>query len=214
MLRGFRVAGNTAIQVLKLIGQADMTGLTGGTIGALDQVEQKSGKAGGAISKLGTIATAAAAGGVLALAGGFAASVSKAADFEQSLANVSSVTGATKDELAALRQEALNVGRDTSKSASESVTAFGELLKSGMSVQDVIGGAGPNLTSCACGFLLRKSASALAASALLDACATVKIANCESGLRCKTHCASCSARGLSLLAIAPCASARCASGCS
>lgn len=136
------------VQVLKLVAELDDNGLQQ-LKAKLDDVEGASGKTAGALSKIGPLAAGITVGGVGALAAGLGASVKVAADFEQSLANVASVTGATKDELAALRKEALQVGKDTSKSASESVEAFGELLKAGMSVQDVVGGAGRTVVQLA-----------------------------------------------------------------
>lgn len=136
------------VQVLKLVTELDDSGLKRLKSG-LDEVEGSSGKAAGALSRIGPLAAGITVAGVGALAAGMGASVKVAADFEQSLANVASVTGATKDELVALRKEALQVGKDTSKSASESVEAFGELLKAGMSVKDVVGGAGRTVVQLA-----------------------------------------------------------------
>lgn len=136
------------VQVLKLVAELDDKGIQQLKTG-LDDVEGSSGKAAGALSKIGPLAAGITVGGIGALAAGMGASVKVAADFEQSLANVASVTGASKDELAALRKEALQVGKDTSKSASESVEAFGELLKAGMSVKDVVGGAGRTVVQLA-----------------------------------------------------------------
>ncbi len=96
-------------------------------------------------SKIGTfgkVAAMAATGGVVALAAGIGGAVKVAADFQQSLANVGAATGATSEQMAAMRKEALSIGADTSKGAGEAVEAMGELTKSGISVQDVVGGVG------------------------------------------------------------------------
>lgn len=88
------------------------------------------------------------AGGV-AVAAAMVASGKAAMDFEQSLANVGSVTGATAREMAAMRAEALKIGQDTSKGAGEAVTAMGELVKAGMSVETVVGGAARSVVQMA-----------------------------------------------------------------
>ena len=108
---------------------------------AADGVEKAGSRMGSALSGL---AKAAAVAGVAVGAGLGAAlggAIKVAADFQQSLANVGSATGATGDQMKAMRQEALKIGADTSKSASEAVAAMGELVKAGMSVETVIGGA-------------------------------------------------------------------------
>ena len=86
------------------------------------------------------LAAGGAVAGFAALAAGIGASVKAAASFEQSLNNVQAATGATAESMAAMRVEALAIGRDTSKSASDAVAAMGELTKSGVSVQDAVGG--------------------------------------------------------------------------
>lgn len=93
---------------------------------------------GGSIAKLGASAALGLGGAAVA---GLGASVKIAADFEQSLANVSAAAGVSGDALAAMRAEAMKIGADTSKSASEAVEAMGELAKAGMSVETVVGGA-------------------------------------------------------------------------
>ncbi len=115
-------------------------------------VDQASGPARNIVGALGGIASAATAAGVAVAAASVAvgaASVKTAADFEQSLANTASATGATKDQLAALRQEALAIGKDTSKSASESAEAMGELVKAGLSIEQVVGGAARSVVQLA-----------------------------------------------------------------
>jgi TP901 family phage tail tape measure protein len=107
------------------------------------QAEKRSGgiassfsKAGKALAVVGTVGVA----GVAGLALGLGSAVRTAAGFQQSLADVGAATGATADEMKAMRQEALGIGRDTSLSASAAVTAMGELVKSGVAVGDVVGG--------------------------------------------------------------------------
>ena len=107
-------------------------------------IDQASGPARGIVSAIGGIATAATAAGMAVAAATVAigvGSVKLAADFEQSLANTAAATGATKDQMAALRKEALGIGKDTSKSASEAAEAMGELVKAGVPLEKAIGGA-------------------------------------------------------------------------
>lgn len=144
-----------AVQILRLLAQAD-TAEFKKVADSLDDVDRKAtkatdsgGKLGSALGTAGKVAVGVAAGGIAAVGYGMFEATKKAADFQQSLANVGSVTGATKDEMGLLRDEALKVGRDTSKSASESVLAFGELLKAGMTVKDVVGGAGRTVVNLA-----------------------------------------------------------------
>lgn len=95
----------------------------------------------GVIGKVAGAALAGMAVGGAALAAGLGASIKVAGDFEQALADTASATGATADEMKALRKEALGIGKDTSKSASQAVKAMGELVRAGMKTKDVVGGA-------------------------------------------------------------------------
>lgn len=141
-----------AVQKLRVVAEADTHGVT--QMGrSLDGLDGSAKRTSGGLARmgivLGTVGFSAATSGALSLAAGVGAAVKVAAGFEQSLANVGSVTGATTAEMALLRAEALAVGKDTSKSASESVEAFGELVKAGLSVQDVVGGAGRTVVQLA-----------------------------------------------------------------
>ncbi len=115
-------------------------------------VDQASGPAKNIVGALGGIAGAATAAGAaiaaVSVAAG-AAAVKTAADFEQSLANTAAATGATTDQMAALRKEALAIGKDTSKSASESAEAMGELVKAGLSIEQVVSGAARSVVQLA-----------------------------------------------------------------
>jgi TP901 family phage tail tape measure protein len=97
-------------------------------------------KAGGFGASLASIGGTAALGGIAAVGVGLGSAVKIAGDFESSLNAVSAATGATSDDMKAMRAEALKIGADTSKGASEAVEAMGELTKSGISVQDAVGG--------------------------------------------------------------------------
>lgn len=72
----------------------------------------------------------------------FAANTVKTAgDFEASMNRVDAATGATAKEFTALRQMALALGSDTSKSASESADMMEMLAKNGLSAGQIMDGA-------------------------------------------------------------------------
>lgn len=87
---------------------------------------------------VGALAGAAAIGGLTAAVKG---AVDTAATFQQALADVGASTNATAAEMAAMKAEALGIGKDTSKSAGEAVEAMGELARAGMNIETVVGGA-------------------------------------------------------------------------
>lgn len=94
-------------------------------------------EAAGGKSKL--ITTGIAAAGVAATALGVAA-VRMAADFDASMSTVQANTGASADEMAQLRQAAIDAGADTIYSATESADAINELGKAGLSTSDILSG--------------------------------------------------------------------------
>lgn len=85
------------------------------------------------------ITTGVAAAGVAATALGVAA-IKMAADFDASMSTVQANTGASADEMAQLRQAAIDAGADTVYSATESADAINDLGKAGMSVTDILTG--------------------------------------------------------------------------
>jgi phage-related protein len=97
-------------------------------------------KVSGIGSTLGTLATGAAVGGIAALGAAFVGSVASAADFEQQLSAISAVSGATTEDLDGIRTTALQLGKDTSFSAKEAANGMEEMVKAGVSLDDVIGG--------------------------------------------------------------------------
>lgn len=97
----------------------------------------KNSKAGQALSSTGRVAGIAGA----AIAGGLALGIKSAADFEQRLSAINAVSGATPKQMDAVRAKALQLGKDTAFSAGESAQAMEELIKSGISIPDVMNGA-------------------------------------------------------------------------
>lgn len=106
------------------------------------------------------------AGGA-AIAGGLALAVKSAADFEKQLSNVAAVSGATDSEMEGLRNKALQLGKDTQFSASESAQAIEELVKAGLSVQDVMNGAADaTVNLAAAGEISMPEAATIASNAM------------------------------------------------
>ncbi|AWY04485.1 tape measure protein [Microbacterium phage Rachella] len=87
----------------------------------------------------GKVGTAATVGGAAVVAG-FAAAVGAASGFEFKMSAIQAVSGATASEMDLIRDAALRIGKDTSFSASEAALAMEELLKAGVSVDDVLNG--------------------------------------------------------------------------
>jgi TP901 family phage tail tape measure protein len=75
------------------------------------------------------------------IAAGFAVAVKTASDFEFQMSAIQAVSGATTGEMDSIREAALRIGKDTAYSASEAAQAMEELLKAGISVDDVMNGA-------------------------------------------------------------------------
>lgn len=76
-----------------------------------------------------------------AIVGAFGGAVKTAVDFESQMSAVKAVSGATAPELQQLHDKALQLGKDTSFSASEGAVAIEELVKAGVTVPDVMAGA-------------------------------------------------------------------------
>jgi len=74
------------------------------------------------------------------IAGLAVAAVKMGGDFEASMNRVGISAGATKGQLKAMHDQALQIGADTSKSASEASDAMDMLAKAGMSAKDILGG--------------------------------------------------------------------------
>lgn len=85
------------------------------------------------------ITTGVAAAGVAATALGVAA-IKMAADFDASMSTVQANTGASADEMAQLRQAAIDADADIIYSATESADAINELGKAGLSTSDILSG--------------------------------------------------------------------------
>lgn len=115
----------------------------------------------------------------IALAGIAVKSVSVAADFEQSMANVAAVSRATADEFKALEDTALQLGRTTIFTASQVAELEKEFAKLGFSTKEIIGAAEATLNLAAATGEDLASAAAVAGTTLrgfnIDASDTARV---------------------------------------
>lgn len=91
-------------------------------------------RASGALFSTG--AAASLAGGAIAV--GLGSAVKTAADFEQQMAKVGAISGATGGQLTSLTEVAKELGASTTKSASEVAVGMQNLAASGFEVNDII----------------------------------------------------------------------------
>ena len=94
---------------------------------------------GSKFTAFGKVAAAGFAIGGAAAVGFGAITVNAAAGFEQAMANVKAVSGATAEEVAALDKLALKLGKDTVFSAKQAAQGMEEMVKGGISVADTKG---------------------------------------------------------------------------
>lgn len=97
---------------------------------------ERAGQAFGAItSPIGIVTTA-----LIAFTAATKASVEQAANFEEKMSGISAVTGATGAEFKKLEKLALDMGKQTSFSATEAANGIEELAKAGVTTADIVGG--------------------------------------------------------------------------
>lgn len=150
--------------VYTITGVDNLSGPAGTAEASLGRLEAAGSRAG---SVLATALGAAAIGGVVALGAALAGTVTTAANFEQQISAIGAVANATGAEMDALRATALQLGKDTSFSALEAAKGMEELVKAGVSVADVIGGAGAAaLNLAAAGGLSVAEAATIASNAM------------------------------------------------
>jgi TP901 family phage tail tape measure protein len=102
------------------------------------------------MQSLGSIAAkaaklAAAAWGAVKIGQFVSDAVSIYADFDQAMANTAAICGATADDYARLQQAALDMGKATTKTATESAEALGYMSLAGWDVNESIAGLEPIL---------------------------------------------------------------------
>lgn len=77
----------------------------------------------------------------LTIAAGLAFAAKTAIDFEKQISQIGAVSDASSQQMESLRKKALQLGADTSFSASEAASAMEELAKAGVGVDDILNGA-------------------------------------------------------------------------
>lgn len=90
--------------------------------------------------KIGQLGTGMGIAGA-AIVAGLGVAAKSAADFEKRLSGIEAVSGATGAQMDAIRDKALQLGKDTAFSAGESALAIEELAKAGLSLDEIMGGA-------------------------------------------------------------------------
>lgn len=134
---------------------------------SFEQAQQSLGNSFEQMKKVGAGVTAVGAG----IAAGLGVAVNKAADFEQGMANAFSVMA--PEEVSEFRDElqklAITMGADTKYSATEAAQGIEELIKAGVSVQDVLGGGLDGALSLATAGELELADAAEIASTALNA---------------------------------------------
>lgn len=105
-----------------------------------DRAKQSSEKTKAHGESLKTLSNGALIAGA-GLVAGFGAAAHAVMGFDKEMSGVAAVANASAGDLDLLRTAAINAGRDTAFSASEAAAAEGELVKAGVSVSDVLGGA-------------------------------------------------------------------------
>jgi TP901 family phage tail tape measure protein len=129
----------------------------------LDDLEKKAGIVGSAFN----VAMASIAAGGVAVAGGLTAAITSAAGFEKQISAIAAVSGATSAQLDGIRQTALQLGKDTSFSASEAAAGMEEMIKAGISLGNVMAGAGrAGLDLAAAGGLAVSEAAAIMSNSM------------------------------------------------
>lgn len=109
----------------------------------------------------------AAGTGAAAVGTGLALAINSARKFEQELANVKAVSGASRAEMKALERQAMDLAKTTKFTAIQSAQGMRELAKAGVSVEDIIGGGLKGaLSLAAAGDLELADAATYAANAM------------------------------------------------
>lgn len=147
------------------IGRRGGADLGGGLVGGMTTV------VGGASSNTAKVVKGLVAGGLVgagALVAGFVGkSIGVSKEFEKSLSGVAAVSGATTAEMETLRNKALQLGADTAFTSSEAASAMEELVKAGVPVAGVLGGAADaTVALAAAGGVALPEAASIAANAM------------------------------------------------
>jgi len=106
----------------------------------MNQFQKEFGKLGQQVQDAGQqigMAFGAVSAGITA---GLGFAVTKAAEFEQGLSNIKAVSGATGEQMEQLKKLAMDMGASTKYSATEAAQGIEELIKAGVSVENILGG--------------------------------------------------------------------------
>lgn len=124
-------------------------------------------KIGHAFTNVGKVVAIGAAAATAAFAAVGVASISAAANFESTISSIKAVSGATATEIEQVSKLALQLGKDTSFSASQAAAGIEELIKGGISIPDVMNGAAEAMLNlAAAGGVSLPDAAEIAANAL------------------------------------------------
>jgi TP901 family phage tail tape measure protein len=119
------------------------------------------------LAAMGHAAKVGAGAGIAALGAGLVYSIKKAADFEQQMSRVGSVSGATGKQMQQLRKSAMDAGAATRFSALDAARAQEELARGGLSVANILrGGLRSALSLAAAGGLGLADAATYTANAM------------------------------------------------
>lgn len=130
---------------------------------SVDKFTANAAKAGDSLKKTGVMFGTV---GIAAVAG-LGVAVKASADFEKKISGIAAVSGATEKELDKVRDKALKLGADTVFSAAESAGAMEELIKSGLTVDEVLNGAADaTVALAAAGEIDLKDAATIASNAM------------------------------------------------
>ncbi|MBR0590640.1 phage tail tape measure protein [Bacillus pumilus] len=118
--------------------ELDSAQFSAGVSQAENQMQQMGNSAKSLSTQMGIVQTAALAVGGAVVAG-IGVSVKTAADFEQAMSKVQSISGATGQDFEALRKVAMDLGESTKFTATEAAQGLQYLAMAGFSVKDQIG---------------------------------------------------------------------------
>lgn len=84
---------------------------------------------------------------------GFGAAISTTMDFDQAISQVAGTSGATGETINVLREKALQMGRETSRSATQSAEALNYMALAGWSTEEMLTGLEPILRASEAGMM-------------------------------------------------------------
>ncbi|MEH7736826.1 phage tail tape measure protein [Bacillus pumilus] len=131
------MAGTTVGEIVARL-TLESSQFSAGVSQAENQMQQMGNSAKSLSTQMGLIQTAALAVGGAVVAG-IGVSVKTAADFEQAMSKVQSISGATGQDFEALRKVAMDLGESTKFTATEAAQGLQYLAMAGFSVKDQIG---------------------------------------------------------------------------